>query len=97
MSVAVRLSSASLTVALMRGLRLWIFELGAGLTLVIVGLVLPVGGVAVGSDCQVGVTSLAALSVIWLVFWPPEELMVQMLALAPPTVLWKAILVPSGE
>src|SRR5215213_7218629 len=41
MSVAVRLSSASRTVALMAGLRFWIFELGAGLKSVILGSVLP--------------------------------------------------------
>src|SRR5215210_2715596 len=93
MSVALRLSSASLTVALMRGLRFWIFEFGAGLKLVIVGALLVPGGlppgggcVAFGSDCQAGPTSLAGLSVIWLAFWPPEELMVHMLGLAPAPV-----------
>src|SRR5215212_4881324 len=103
MSVALRLSSASLTVALMRGLRVWIFELGAGLKLMIVGALLLPGGlpggggcVAFGSDCQVGFSSGAGLSVIWLALVPPVELMVQM-SLLPPTVsLWKAILVPSG-
>jgi hypothetical protein len=83
MSAALRLSSASLTVALMWGLRFWIFELGAGLKLVIVGALLLPGGlpgggwVAFGSDCQVGSWSSARSSVIWLAFAPPVELMVQ--------------------
>ena len=96
----------SWTVALMRGLRFRILELGAGWKAVILGAVLACGlgggvgpgsGLAVGSDCQVGLRSVAGLSVIWLVFAPPVELIVQMLGLAAPTALSNAILVPSGE